>query len=415
MLPLNGRYLLIGTAGNLCVFDTISNAIRDSVPFLNCQFLLPFKGRLDGCIVALLLSAHSQNYQRAGSEIQVVALNSQNLAICWTLSLDSSNEFVSLTPAFAFANGGLCAQPIRSAVFSAELRRLLLTDGASLVSVDVGVSRERASLPELAALGVSLTLPAAALRSVALKDGAVLELAAPLVPALPAALVPAVDGKNSLALLDSRSGALHRLSEPSLLGAAVQSAEFRRVALRATDHSKAGEESRSHAQIAVGSQAGVFVFSLATQRAPAVLRVSRAELRADLVHLLRCRDGRIGGLRRESESRAEYLAVDVEEAVVEDAQDTSMPAAVRRSAQVVAEGLPADETPALLANADGSWLAAFFRSARTAQLFEVECGAAGVSLAPRRTLNGVEGFAWSYAREKFATIASGAIHIQVPF
>ena len=242
MLPLNGRYLLIGTNGNLCVFDTISNAIRDSVPFLNCQFLLPYKARVEGCLVLFSIShPHSQNYQRASSEIQVVALNSQNLAICWTLTLDASNEFLSLTPDFAFANGGLCPTAIRSAAFSADLRRLLLTDGARLIALDVGVSREGVSLPELTALGVRQALPAAALRSVAVTGGSVLELAAPLVPALPAQFVPVVDGRNSLAVVDLRSGAMHRLSEPSLLGSAVQGAEFRHVALRGSDHSRVGE------------------------------------------------------------------------------------------------------------------------------------------------------------------------------
>lgn len=188
----------------------------------------------------LLSLPHSQNYQRASSEIQVVALNSQNLAICWTLALDASNEFLSLSPDFAFANGGLCPTAIRSAAFSADLRRLLLTDGARLIALDVGVSREGVSLPELTGLGVRQALPAAALRSVAITGGAVLELAAPLVPALPAQFVPVVDGRNSLAVVDLRSGAMHRLSEPSLLGSAVQGAEFRHVALRVSDHSKVG-------------------------------------------------------------------------------------------------------------------------------------------------------------------------------
>ena len=43
-----------------------------------------------------------------------------------------------------------------------------------------------------------------------------------------------------LAVVDLRSGAMHRLSEPSLLGSAVQGAEFRHVALRVSDHAKVG-------------------------------------------------------------------------------------------------------------------------------------------------------------------------------
>lgn len=221
------------------MFDTISNSIRDSVPFLNVQFLLPYKPHVDGCLVASSLSPpHPQNYQRAISEIQFVALNSQNLAICWTLALDSSNEFVSLTPDFAFANGGLCQSAIRSAVFSAELKRLLLTDGASLLYLDVGVSREGVSLPDLTSLGVTRSLPASALHAVAVRGGQVLDLCVPLVPALPAHLVPVVDGQNSLAVVDLTQGVLHRLSEPSLLNTAVQSAQFRHLSLRSTNHAK---------------------------------------------------------------------------------------------------------------------------------------------------------------------------------
>ena len=52
--------------------------------------------------------------------------------------------------------------------------------------------------------------------------------------------MPVVDGRNSLAVVDLRTGALHRLSEPALLGSAVQAAEFRHVAVRVSDHAKVG-------------------------------------------------------------------------------------------------------------------------------------------------------------------------------
>ena len=44
----------------------------------------------------------------------------------------------------------------------------------------------------------------------------------------------------------------------------------------------------------MGSQVGVFVFALATQRTPAVLRVTHSELDGGLVHVLRCVEGQIG-------------------------------------------------------------------------------------------------------------------------
>ena len=53
MLPLNNRYLLVGTEGSLCVYDTVDNQIKGSVEHLNCQHLLPYKYHTPGCIVAL--------------------------------------------------------------------------------------------------------------------------------------------------------------------------------------------------------------------------------------------------------------------------------------------------------------------------------------------------------------------------
>lgn len=91
-----------------------------------------------------------------------------------------------------------------------------------------------------------------------------------------------------------------------------------------------------------------------------------------------------------------------------------MPAAVRRSAQVLATGLPVNETPALLANADSSRLAVYFKNGKTAMLFSVACSQAGIQLAPEQTLQSIDGFAWSHLPAKFATISGNFVHIHVP-
>lgn len=112
---------------------------------------------------------------------------------------------------------------------------------------------------------------------------------------------------------------------------------------------------------------------------------------------------------------SEYHTFDVEEAVVEDSNDTSMPSAVRRSAQVVATGLPSNETPVLLANADSSRLAVYFKNGKTAMLFSLACSKAGIQLTPEQTLPSIDGFAWSHLPAKFATISGNFVHIHVPF
>lgn len=92
-----------------------------------------------------------------------------------------------------------------------------------------------------------------------------------------------------------------------------------------------------------------------------------------------------------------------------------MPSAVRRSAQVLATGLPSNETPALLANADSSRLAVYFKNGKTAMLFSLACSKAGIQLTPEQTLQSIEGFAWSHLPAKFATISGNFVHIHVPF
>ena len=39
--------------------------------------------------------------------MQVIAVNSQNLAICWDIAIGTNNEFISITPAFSCLNGAI--------------------------------------------------------------------------------------------------------------------------------------------------------------------------------------------------------------------------------------------------------------------------------------------------------------------
>ena len=162
----------------------------------------------------------------------------------------------------------------------------------------------------------------------------------------------------------------------------------------------------------MGSQLGVFVFSLNTHRTPAVLRVTHPQLSSDYVHLLRFWEGRIGTLCQVA-LIAEYQTFDVAEAVVEDSQDTSMPAAVWKNTQVLAENLPVGETPVLLSNADFTYLTVYFKNLKTATLLSMVCTAEGIALAPQQTLENIDGFAWSYLPSKFAIISSGFVYIYV--
>jgi hypothetical protein len=38
----------------------------------------------------------------------MVAISSNNVAICWRCEIGSNNEFIRLVPDFSFADGGVC-------------------------------------------------------------------------------------------------------------------------------------------------------------------------------------------------------------------------------------------------------------------------------------------------------------------
>lgn len=65
VMPLNDRYLLVGTNGHLCVYDTVENQIQTSVAHQNVQHLLPYKACPSGSIVLILLSFSSSTINTA--------------------------------------------------------------------------------------------------------------------------------------------------------------------------------------------------------------------------------------------------------------------------------------------------------------------------------------------------------------
>lgn len=55
-----------------------------------------------------------QYYESRVNDIQVIALSSTGLAICWQIELDDSNTFSRIVPSFALADGSLCSSEARS-------------------------------------------------------------------------------------------------------------------------------------------------------------------------------------------------------------------------------------------------------------------------------------------------------------
>ena len=55
VMPLNDRYLLVGTNGHLCVYDTVQNQIQTSVAHINTLHLVPYKACSSGSIVLAVI------------------------------------------------------------------------------------------------------------------------------------------------------------------------------------------------------------------------------------------------------------------------------------------------------------------------------------------------------------------------
>lgn len=182
------------------------------------------------------------------NEIQVIAINSQNLAICWSVEIDSNNEFLHIAPEFAFANGAITQNAIRSAVFSQDLRGLYVLAGSNtVIYVDATCPTEPATLPDLTALHVPKTLVTRAMHAISVGEASLSCLCEPLAPLLPPHWIPVIDGRNSLGAVNLSTGKLHRLSEPSLLPELLRpTIQFRRMVLKTTTHSKVGKGDRVH-------------------------------------------------------------------------------------------------------------------------------------------------------------------------
>ena len=184
------------------------------------------------------------------NEIQVLAINSQNLAICWTVQIDSNNEFLRIVPAFALANGAITQSVVRSAVFSQDLRGLyVLAGNNTIIYIDAACAAESATLPQLTSLQVTKTLPMSAMHTVSVGEASLCCLCEPLAPLLPPQWIPVVDGRNSLGAVNLATGKLHRLSDPSLLPELLRpTIQFRQMVLKMTTHSKVGKRGCVHSR-----------------------------------------------------------------------------------------------------------------------------------------------------------------------
>ena len=61
-----------------------------------------------------------QIYQHATNATRILALNSQNLCICWDVAVGANGEFISITPSFAPADGGVSQSPPSDVVSFAD-------------------------------------------------------------------------------------------------------------------------------------------------------------------------------------------------------------------------------------------------------------------------------------------------------
>ena len=138
----------------------------------------------------------------------MIAINSANVGLCWNIAIGSNNEFISIQPAFALADGGLCqgivelvfnviVGVISRAVYSLALDKVyLLSDYKTVTVVDCGVSRVGVNYQGIKGLGCEESLPSSALTSVTVNTQ-LLDLAEPLVPALSSQFIPVVTGVRS--------------------------------------------------------------------------------------------------------------------------------------------------------------------------------------------------------------------------
>ena len=106
-MPLTGQYLLVGTNGHLCVYNLIDNVIQTSVAHLNVTFMTPYKHLEAGSLVCLPSFTHNQSYHHPSNSVHVIAVNSQNLAICWDVAIGTNNEFISISSSFACLDGAV--------------------------------------------------------------------------------------------------------------------------------------------------------------------------------------------------------------------------------------------------------------------------------------------------------------------
>ena len=115
--------------------------------------------------------------------------------MCWNVAIGSNNEFIGITPVFAFADGACCKGALTAAAFSAAFRKLyLVSQGKTVTVIDATATHCPVTAAALTSLSCAEALPTSALKSVTIKDATITDVCEPWSPMLDDAFVPVVCG-----------------------------------------------------------------------------------------------------------------------------------------------------------------------------------------------------------------------------
>ena len=370
--PISGQYLLVGTTGNLCVYNLVDNCIQTSVAQPYVTHLAPYLHATAGSLI----------YQHATNATRILALNSQNLCICWDVAVGANGEFISITPSFAAADGGVSPNPVNAMIVANDVNAIFFLAGSSeIIRVDLSGSLGTATSSALTTLGckqafsISKTVTVSATLS---------DLCEPLVPALPADLVPVVTGTDAVSVVNMNTKEVSAISGAECLPEGLAGVnQFTKIVARKS----------SHTALAVASRYGVTVLTVNASLLPPVVALTNATLVQDKrMHALAFRDGQLY-----------HETFDLEEKPVGSALAVTYPAAVQKESKAIVS-VSVVGVPSLELNADGSMLAVVSRDTATVTLFTVSYAAGKVDLKLKETLSGVTAFTWSFVPAQFATI-----------
>ena len=362
-----------------------------------------------------------QIYQHATNATRILALNSQNLCICWDVAVGANGEFISITPSFAAADGGVSqsppsdvfsfTDPVNAMIVANDVNAIFFLAGSSeIIRVDLSGNLGTATSSALTTLGckqafsISKTVTVSATLS---------DLCEPLVPALPADLVPVVTGVGVERLSHTQTDAVSVVNMNTKEVSAISGAECLPEGLAGVNQfTKIVARKSSHTALAVASRYGVTVLTVNASLLPPVVALTNATLVQDKrMHALAFRDGQLCRSVRVL-SLADHETFDLEEKPVGSALAVTYPAAVQKESKAIVS-VSVVGVPSLELNADGSMLAVVSRDTATVTLFTVSYAAGKVDLKLKETLSGVTAFTWSFVPAQFATIEQEKVILHV--